>query len=232
MGIGIGIELRRRDSRNADLMNEEPAKLEIARTAGNMGRERIVLWEFDRGHIGENEVPAFGVRVLTHKLVRESPSKIRIPYRDVKFIKDSAEPFHLLLHFGATLVPESSLVGLLECHCGGLLQRRHTAVAYPGMRASYVFDQVLRSNEVPDAPAGGVEGFASRADGKSAFVELWRHGPDSGEWDVEQAVVDFVGEYDKVVLHAEVPDTLQLVSGEDLPDRVVAVSDISGELGT
>lgn len=99
------------------------------------------------------------------------------------------------------------------------------------MRASYVFDQMLWSNEVPDAPAGGVEGFASRADGKGALVELWRHGTDSGEWDVEQTVVDFVGEDDKIVLHAEVADALQLVSGEDFPDRVMAVFDVSGGLG-
>lgn len=90
---------------------------------------------------------------------------------------------------------------------------------------------MLWSNEVPDTPAGSVEGFASRADGKSALVELWRHSSNSGKWDVEQTVVDFVREDDKIVLHAEVSDALQLISGEDFPDGVMAVVDVSRGLG-
>ena len=91
------------------------------------------------------------------------------------------------------------------------------------MSASYIFDQMLRSNEVPNTPAGGIEGLACRADGESALIELWRQGSDSCEWDVEQTVVDFVREDNEVVLHAEVADTLQLGFREDFSDRVVAV---------
>lgn len=89
---------------------------------------------------------------------------------------------------------------------------------------------MLGSNEVPDSPAGGVEGFPGRTNGKGAFVEFWGHGSDSCEGDVEQAVVDFVGQDDEVMLHAEVADALQFGSGEDFPDGVMAIAGVSGVL--
>ena len=82
---------------------------------------------------------------------------------------------------------------------------------------------MLGPNEVPDTPASGVESFACRADGKSALVELWRQSSDSCEWNVEQTVVDFVRENDKVVLYTEIADALQFGFGEDFSDRVVPV---------
>lgn len=65
MRIAIGIELSRRDGGDANLVNQKPAKFEIAGAASNMGREWIVLWEFDRRHVGQNEVAALGVGVLS-----------------------------------------------------------------------------------------------------------------------------------------------------------------------
>jgi hypothetical protein len=64
VGIRIGIELRRWDGGDANLVDEEPAELEIARAAGDMGREGVVLWEFDRGHIAKDKIAALGVGVL------------------------------------------------------------------------------------------------------------------------------------------------------------------------
>mgnify|MGYP006873518250 CR=1 FL=1 len=64
MGVRIGIEFRRRNGGDANLLDEEPAELEIARAAGDVWREGIVLWEFDRGHVGQDKVAALRVGVL------------------------------------------------------------------------------------------------------------------------------------------------------------------------
>lgn len=82
---------------------------------------------------------------------------------------------------------------------------------------------MLGTDEVSYSPASGVEGLAGRADGESALVELRRQGSDSGERDVVEAVVDFVGEDDQVVLHADLSNALQLSAREDLANGVVTV---------
>lgn len=65
MGIPISIELSRGNGSDANLMDKEPTEFEVARTRRDMRREGIVLWEFDRGHVGENEIAALGVGVLS-----------------------------------------------------------------------------------------------------------------------------------------------------------------------
>lgn len=62
--VVISVEFCGRNSSNANLMNEEPAELEVPRTTGNMRRERIVLGKFDSGHIDKNKVSALRIRVL------------------------------------------------------------------------------------------------------------------------------------------------------------------------
>lgn len=64
VSVGIGVELSRRNSGNADFLNEEPAELEVTRTVGNVGWEGVICWELDRGHVGQNKVSTLGVRVL------------------------------------------------------------------------------------------------------------------------------------------------------------------------
>lgn len=64
MGVLVGIELGRRDGGDADLLDQEPAELEVAGAAGDVGREGVAFGEFDGGHVGEDEVAAFRVGVL------------------------------------------------------------------------------------------------------------------------------------------------------------------------
>lgn len=147
-----------------------------------------------------------------------------VTYRNTKLIKDLAEPLHLLLHLRAALVPESNLVRLLESHGGRLLQGRHAAVAYPGVRGRDVLDQMLRSDEIADSPASGIEGLARGADGQGALVDLRGQRRDSGERNVVQTVVDFVREDDDVVFHGEGANTLELLARKDLTNGVVTTA--------
>lgn len=66
----VGIELCWRNCSHSNLVDEEPAKLEVPRAVGYMGREFVVLWEFDRRHICEDKVATFGVRVLMRVLAQ------------------------------------------------------------------------------------------------------------------------------------------------------------------
>lgn len=52
VGICICIELGWGNSGNANLMDKEPAELEVTRTAGDVRRERIILWKIDSCEIG------------------------------------------------------------------------------------------------------------------------------------------------------------------------------------
>lgn len=47
VGIGVSVELGWRNGRNANLMNEEPAKLEVAGAACNMRREWVTFRQLD-----------------------------------------------------------------------------------------------------------------------------------------------------------------------------------------
>lgn len=64
VGVGISVELRRRNGGNANLVDKEPAELEVAGAIGNVGWEGIVCWELDGGEVDENKVSALGIRVL------------------------------------------------------------------------------------------------------------------------------------------------------------------------
>src|SRR6187551_1130363 len=79
-----------------------------------------------------------------------------------------------------------------------------------------------------DAPAGGVKVLAGRTDGEGDLLHLGGQSSDAGEGDVVEAVVDFVGEDDDLVLDADVGNLLQLLTGVDLADRVVLGASVSG----
>lgn len=136
----------------------------------------------------------------------------RQTYRNIELVKHLTEELHLLLHLRPALVPEAGRVGLFESDGSGLLQGRHAAVADARVRAGNVLDQVLGANQVPDTPPGGVEGLARGADGERALVQLGRHCGDAGEGDVEEAVVDLIGEDDEVVLDAQVANALEFLT--------------------
>lgn len=77
VGVVISVKLCGRNGSNADLVDEEPAKLEVARTTGNVGWEGIVRWELDSSHVDKNKVSALGIRVLGRfKLAKPNRSLI------------------------------------------------------------------------------------------------------------------------------------------------------------
>jgi hypothetical protein len=125
------------------------------------------------------------------------------------------------LHLILALFPETLLVCLLEGDCGRLLKRRHTAVTDTGVRSSDVFDQMLGSDQVADAPSSGVEGLTRRSNGKGALVKFGRKSRDSGIGDIEETVVYLIRQDDEIILHAQITNALELLSGEDLAYGVV-----------
>ena len=64
MRVVIGEELRWRNGCNTKLLDAEPRKLEVARSAGDVRRERVVGWKLHLGQVDEDEVAAFRLRVL------------------------------------------------------------------------------------------------------------------------------------------------------------------------
>lgn len=64
MLVGLGVELGWRDGDDAELHEQEPAELEIARPLGDVWGEGILGGEVHFGEIGEDEVSAFGFGVL------------------------------------------------------------------------------------------------------------------------------------------------------------------------
>lgn len=64
VGVGISVEFSGRDSSYANFLDEEPAELEITRTASNMGREGIVSRELYRGHVDKHKVSTLRIRIL------------------------------------------------------------------------------------------------------------------------------------------------------------------------
>lgn len=233
VSVGISVEFSGRDSSYANLMDEEPAELEITRTASNMGREGIVSRELYRGHVDKHKVSTLRIRVL-EKIDMSARSiygkvdlivgDIVIAYRDTQLIKDLAEPLNFTLHICAALVPEALFLCLLESNSSGFLKRRHTAVTDTGVCTGHVLDQVFRADEVPNTPTSGVEGLAGRTNGQSTLVQLWGHSSDSSVWNVEEAVVDFIRQDDKVVLDTQFTNALELLAREDLTDGVVPMN--------
>lgn len=148
---------------------------------------------------------------------------VEYTYRDTELIKNLTEPLDLSLHLRSALVPEACLFGLLKGDSSCFLQRRYAAVADAGVCTGYVLDQVFGSNQVANTPTGGVEGFAGRAHGQGTLVQFRRQCPDSRERDIEQTVIDLVGQNNKVVLHAQISDALEFLTRENLAHGVVSI---------
>lgn len=149
---------------------------------------------------------------------------IVIAYRDTKLIKDLTEPLNFTLHVCAALVPEALFLCLLESNSSSFLERRHAAVTDTGVCTSHILDQVFRADEVPNTPTSGVEGLAGRTHGQSTLVQLWGQSSDSSVGNVEEAVVDFIRQDDKVVLDTQFTNALELLAREDLADGVVPMN--------
>lgn len=130
MGIRIRVELRRRDSRDAELLDQEPGELEVARAAGDVGREVVALGELDLGEVDEDKVPALGLRV-----------------GQVELVEDGGQAVELALHLGDGLGPEVVVVGLLEAHGAGFLEGRHGGEADAGVGCRDVLDEFWAADE-------------------------------------------------------------------------------------
>lgn len=85
-----------------------------------------------------------------------------------------------------------------------------------------ILDQMLRSDQVAHTPARGVKGLSGGAHRERTFIEFWLHSGDSRERNVEKAVVNLIGEDDKVVLDGQVTNALQFVARKNLSNGVVA----------
>ena len=64
MGILVREEFRRWDRSHAELLEDEPAELEIAGSRRDVGRKVVVFGELDFRQVGEDEVAAFRVGEL------------------------------------------------------------------------------------------------------------------------------------------------------------------------
>ena len=64
MRVGISVELRGRNGRHANLLDQEPRKLEVARAVRDVRGEGVAVGDFNGSHVDEDEVAAFGVGVL------------------------------------------------------------------------------------------------------------------------------------------------------------------------
>lgn len=142
-------------------------------------------------------------------------------YRQTELVPDFVEAVQLPFHLGLALFPETALIGLLERDGRGFLQRADAGEANPRVRRRDVLDQMLWSDQVADSPTGGVEELARAADGESQLCDLGTQRRDARERHVVQAVVDFVGEDEDVVLDAQVANGLQFVAAEHFAHRVV-----------
>jgi len=98
------------------------------------------------------------------------------------------------------------------------------------VRGRDVLDQLGGAHQPADAPAGGVKVLAGGADGDGDLFDFRGQGGDAGEVDVVEAVVDFVGQDDDLVLYAEVGDLLEFGFGVDFADGVVFWEEGSGGL--
>ena len=177
MGIPVGVKLRRRDRRNAELHDEEPAELEVAGPTGDVGREGVVCGEVDVAHVYEDEVAAFGVGVLG--TIRKLSAAVRgrrkggvFTNRQAELVEHFVESVHFAFHLFLARFPESLFVCLFEAYGYSFLQRADAAVAYTGVSSRDVLDKVLGSDEPAHTPTGTVEVLASGTDGQSEFGYL------------------------------------------------------------
>lgn len=78
------------------------------------------------------------------------------------------------------------------------------------------------TDEVSHTPAGSVEVLARGAHRDCEFGDFWGQSGDASKRDVEEAVVDFVGENDDVVFYAEGGDLFEFFAGHDFTNGVVS----------
>lgn len=201
-----GVELRRRDGREPQLHDQEPRELVIPRAIRHLRREHIILWQIDPGEVRQDEIAAFGLRVLMphahqfnnqystntkkKKKKRDKTKKGYMTDRQTQLVKHGAEPLDLAHHFLSTLLPEPQRLGLLESHRRGFLQRGNAGEADARVGGGHVVDQVCRADEPADAPAGAVEVLAGGADGESSGGNGGGEGCDAGEGGEWETVVD------------------------------------------
>lgn len=191
VSIVIGEELGRWNGSDTKLLDDEVREFEIARTACDMLREGVVSRKLYFGHIHEDEVTTFGVRI-----------------RQFKFIEDSDEAVDLGSHFSLGLIPKAMLISFLEADSSSFLQRADTAVADSGVSSTDGLNKMLGANQPPNAPSGAVEVLASRANSKCEVGDLGRKSSHAGEGSVIKTIVDLVAQNNNVVLDAQVTDSL------------------------
>jgi hypothetical protein len=69
VSVFISKELGGRDGRNTKLTDAEPHELEIPWAVGNVWREWVVFGQLHLGEVDEDEIAAFGFRILVVLLV-------------------------------------------------------------------------------------------------------------------------------------------------------------------
>lgn len=178
-GVLVGVKFCWRNGCHTNLLDEKPGKFEITRTAGYMRRERIILGEFNRGQVSQDKVTTLGVRVLNGAMLAQ-PRKLGVrkqvqigAYRNAQLIKDFAEEAHLPSHILPAFIPKPNFVCLLEGNGSPLLEGGDAAIAYPSVSSSHIFDKMLWTNEISNAPTSGIEGLSSRANSESALIHFW-----------------------------------------------------------
>ena len=92
------------------------------------------------------------------------------------------------------------------------------------MRSGDVFDQVWATDEPAYSPTGSVKTFTGRTHGDSQGIDLRGERCYASEGCVVEPVIDFVGENDDIVLHANVTDSLEFVSRKDFTDWIVSTN--------
>ena len=130
MRIPLGIKLRRRDRRNAHLLDQEPREPEVPRTRRHMRREGVAFGDLHLAHVDEDKVAALGVG--------EGHAELG---------PDGVEAVHLGLHVAHGGVPEGVGVGLLEGYGAGFLEGRDGGVADAGVGGCYVLNEFGGPNE-------------------------------------------------------------------------------------
>ncbi len=95
--VSVGVELARRDGGDAQLLDQEPGELEVARPLGHVRREGVVGGDLDLGEVHHDEVAALGLRV-----------------GDAELVPDGVEEVHFVAEVGDGLVPEAEGVGFFE----------------------------------------------------------------------------------------------------------------------
>lgn len=95
-------------------------------------------------------------------------------HRQAEFVKNFCKALHFPLHISSAFLPEIHLFSFFEANRGSLLQGAHTTEANARVRCCYIFDQMLGTDQVPNAPTRGVKVLANRANGERQVGNLRR----------------------------------------------------------